>query len=46
MIMLTASVGPDGRAPAFEELVAGVLAKPFDIMGLASDVAAALGWEL
>ena len=46
VIMLTASVGADGQAPVFEEPVAGVLAKPFDIMGLAGDVAAALGWEL
>jgi hypothetical protein len=44
--MLTASVGPRGEAPVFDLPVAGVLAKPFDIMGLAGDVAAALGWDL
>ena len=46
VIMLTASVGPRGEAPVFDLPVAGVLAKPFDIMGLAGDVAAALGWDL
>ena len=46
VIMLTATVGPDGSAPVFEQPVAGVLAKPFDIMGLAGAVAAALGWDI
>ncbi len=46
VIMLTASVGADGQAPVFDQPVTAVLAKPFDIMGLAADVAAALGWDL
>ena len=46
VIMLTASVGADGSAPVFDQPVAGVLGKPFDIMGLAGDVAAALGWDI
>ena len=46
VIMLTAVVGADGQAPVFDQPVAGVLGKPFDIMGLAGDVAATLGWNL
>ncbi|HUQ62532.1 MAG TPA: response regulator [Acidimicrobiales bacterium] len=45
VIMLTATLGPDGTAPIFDQPVAGVLGKPFDIMGLAGDVAAVLGWD-
>ncbi|MGI8810570.1 MAG: hypothetical protein ACR2KK_22515 [Acidimicrobiales bacterium] len=46
VIMLTAALGADGCAPSFALPVAGVLAKPFDIMGLAGDVAALMGWDL
>jgi len=46
VIMLTAAVGADGSAPVFDQPVAGVFAKPFDIMGLANDVAGALGWDI
>ena len=46
VIMLTAAVGPDGGAPVFDLPVTAVIAKPFYIMGLAGEVAAALGWEL
>ncbi|HEY0021826.1 MAG TPA: response regulator [Longimicrobium sp.] len=44
VILLTAKVQASDRA-AFEGLgVAGVLAKPFDPMALADEVAAVLGW--
>ena len=44
VILLTATVQASDRA-AFEGLgVAGVLAKPFDPMALAGEVAAVLGW--
>jgi CheY-like chemotaxis protein len=44
VILLTAKVQASDRA-AFEGLgVAGVLAKPFDPMALAGEVAAVLGW--
>jgi len=46
VIMLTAAAGPDGVAHAPDLPVTAVLAKPFDIMGLAGQVAGALGWEL
>ncbi len=46
VIMLTAALGADGSAPVFDQPVAGVLTKPFDIMGLTGDVAAALGWDI
>lgn len=46
VIMLTAAVGADGQPPVFDEPVSAVIAKPFDIMGLAEKVAAALGWDL
>ncbi|HEY7769369.1 response regulator [Longimicrobium sp.] len=44
VILLTAKVQASDRA-AFEDLgVVGVLAKPFDPMALADEVAAVLGW--
>jgi CheY-like chemotaxis protein len=44
VILLTAKVQASDRA-AFEDLgVVGVLAKPFDPMALAGEVAAVLGW--
>ena len=44
VILLTAKVQASDRA-AFQDLgVAGVLAKPFDPMTLAGEVAAVLGW--
>ena len=44
VILLTAKVQPSDRR-AFEDLgVVGVLAKPFDPMALAGEVAAVLGW--
>jgi len=46
VIMLTATLGADGGPPVFDLPVAAVIPKPFDIMGLASQVAAALGWDL
>jgi CheY-like chemotaxis protein len=46
VIMLTAAVGADGSALVFDQPVAAVLRKPFGIMGLAGDVAAALGWDI
>lgn len=46
VIMLTAAVGSDGQAPVFALPITAVIAKPFDIMGLAGQVAAALGWVL
>lgn len=44
VIMLTAALGPDRRPPEFEDVVTAVIQKPFDIMGLATQVAAAMGW--
>jgi CheY-like chemotaxis protein len=45
VILLTAKVQPSDSA-RFDDLgVEAVLAKPFDPMRLAADVAAALGWE-
>jgi len=46
VIMLTATVGAHGGPPVFDLPVASVIPKPFDIMGLATQVAAALGWDL
>lgn len=46
VIMLTASLGTDGGAPEFDEPVTAVIPKPFDIMGLAGQVAMAMGWNL
>lgn len=46
VIMLTAALGADGSPPTFDDPVVTVIAKPFDIMGLAEEVALALGWEL
>jgi len=46
VIMLTAAAGPDGEAAVLDQPVTAVIAKPFDIMGLAGRVAAELGWEL
>jgi len=46
VVMLTAVLGADGRPPVFDRPVAAVIAKPFDIMGLAGEVAAAMGWDL
>ncbi len=43
VIMLTASAGRT-EAAAFDHPVVGVIPKPFDIMGLPSAIAAALGW--
>lgn len=45
VIMLTASVGADGMAPVFDQPVTAVIPKPFDIMGLADQVGAAMGWD-
>jgi len=45
VIMLTASLGADGRPPVFDLPVSAVIAKPFDVMGLTQQVAAALRWE-
>jgi len=45
VIMLTASLGADGGPPVFDLPVSAVIAKPFDIMALAKQVEAALGWE-
>jgi CheY-like chemotaxis protein len=45
VIMLTASVASEGPASVADLPVTAVIAKPFDIMGLAGQVAAALGWE-
>jgi len=46
VIMLTATVGADGGPPAFDHQVEAVIPKPFDIMGLAGQVAAAMGWDI
>ena len=46
VIMVTATTGSDGGPPVFDQTVTAVIPKPFDIMGLARQVAAALGWEL
>lgn len=46
VIMLTASAGSDGAAPTFDQPVTAVIPKPFDIMGLADQVGAAVGWAL
>ena len=46
MIMLTAAVGADGAAPVFDQPVTAVIPKPFDIMGLAGQVGAAMGWDV
>ncbi len=46
VIMLTATLGAGGGPPVFDLPVAAVIPKPFDIMGLAAQVAAALGWDL
>jgi CheY-like chemotaxis protein len=46
VIMLTATVGADGGPPAFDHRVEAVIPKPFDIMGLADQVAAAMGWDI
>ncbi|MFN2521599.1 MAG: response regulator, partial [Candidatus Limnocylindria bacterium] len=45
VIMLTAAVGADGRTPVSGPSATAVIAKPFDIMGLAGQVAGALGWD-
>jgi len=46
VIMLTATVGADGGPPTFDHRVEAVIPKPFDIMGLADQVAAAMGWDI
>ena len=46
VIMLTAALGKDGRPPVFDLPVTAVIAKPFDIMNLAEQVATALGWAI
>ncbi len=45
VVMLTAEAGPGGAAFVPDLPVAAVIAKPFEIMGLADRVAAALGWD-
>lgn len=45
VIFLTAAAGPDSGVSMSDLPVTAVIAKPFDIMGLAGQVAAALGWE-
>lgn len=46
VIMLTATVGVDGGPAAFDDRVEGLIPKPFDIMGLAGRVAAAMRWDI
>jgi len=46
VIMLTATLGADGGPPEFDDRVEAVIPKPFDIMGLADQVGAAMGWEI
>jgi len=46
VIMLTATVRADGGPPVFDFPVEAVIPKPFDIMGLADQVAAAMGWDI
>lgn len=46
VIMLTATAGADSGPPAFDHKVEAVIPKPFDVMGLAGRVAAAMGWDI
>lgn len=45
VVLLTAKLGVGGAQPWDDMAVAGVVAKPFDPMTLADDVAALVGWE-
>jgi len=45
VIMLTATAGAVGGPPAFDHRVEAVIPKPFDLMGLAGEVAEAMGWR-
>jgi CheY-like chemotaxis protein len=46
VILLTAKIQPADQAHFAELGIVGVIAKPFDPMTLAQQIAAALGWEL
>ena len=45
VIMVTATTGTDGGPPVFQQAVTAVIPKPFDIMGLGRQVAAASRWD-